>query len=368
MKRLPISTTFQPDMQQNGRTSAHLASGVRGTATCGLPRRRHKLEPASDYVTFLGVGKSFIDCNNFEHGLTDVSDISNLANSTVSLPNTNLSGFCVMPLRPKVSSLCTVCQKAWSMLSAHSRVSSTHLVLLGMWAVISSNRRVKPSPDATYPWGTTILINSTRTTRNRDTTPLLTIVAAMNCHVTSDSRDTRKKCGTCGAQFARSCQLKSHVRTHTGEKPYKCDMCGAQFEPNGILKRHIRTHTGEKPYKCDMCGAQFAQNGALKSHVRTHTGDKPYKCDMCGAQFASCGALKNHIHTHTGEKPYQCNMCGAQFAQSGVLKRHIRTHTADRRYTCDMCRAQFAENGSLTKHFRIHTGKNLTRRSTEAGS
>ena len=48
VKRLPISTTFQPDMQQNGRTSAHLASGVRGTATCGLPRRRHKLEPASD--------------------------------------------------------------------------------------------------------------------------------------------------------------------------------------------------------------------------------------------------------------------------------------------------------------------------------
>ena len=49
-------------------------------------------------VTFLGVGKSFIDCNTFEHGLTDVSDISNPANSTVSLPKTNLSGFCVIIL------------------------------------------------------------------------------------------------------------------------------------------------------------------------------------------------------------------------------------------------------------------------------
>jgi hypothetical protein len=67
--------------------------------------------------------------------------ISNPANSTVSVPNVNLSGFRVIPLRLQMSSQLTAWKKLVVRLSAQSSVSSMHLVLSGMSATISSNQR-----------------------------------------------------------------------------------------------------------------------------------------------------------------------------------------------------------------------------------
>lgn len=75
-------------------------------------------------------------------------------NSTVSCPNTNFSGFRIMPLCPQVSSQSTAWKKLPSMFSAQRSVSSIHFVLSGMPETISSKHREKPSPDAkSAPWG-----------------------------------------------------------------------------------------------------------------------------------------------------------------------------------------------------------------------
>ena len=104
-------------------------------------------------VMLLGVGKWRIASRYFAHGRTLSGVISNPANSTVSAAKVNLSGLRVMPCLPHMSSQLTAWWKLLVMSSAHSRVSSIHLVLSGMWETISSNLREYPSPDAMYPWG-----------------------------------------------------------------------------------------------------------------------------------------------------------------------------------------------------------------------
>lgn len=104
-------------------------------------------------VMFLGVGKSSMAWRYFLHGRTLSTVISNPANSTVSLPNLNLSGFNMMPCLPHMSNQCVAWWKLWRRLSAHRRVSSIHFVLLGIDDTISSYRLEYPSPEAMYPCG-----------------------------------------------------------------------------------------------------------------------------------------------------------------------------------------------------------------------
>ena len=55
-------------------------------------------------VMFVGVGKSRIVSRYFRHGRTLVEAILKPPNSTVSAPNTNLSGLRMMPLWPQMLS------------------------------------------------------------------------------------------------------------------------------------------------------------------------------------------------------------------------------------------------------------------------
>ena len=84
---------------------------------------------------------SSLDCRRLGPALTDVSDISIPANSMEPAAKTNLSGLRVMPLLPHMSSHFTATKKASSMLADQSSGSSTHLVLLGISALILSYRR-----------------------------------------------------------------------------------------------------------------------------------------------------------------------------------------------------------------------------------
>ena len=89
-------------------------------------------------VMFLRVGKSRMAWRYFQQGWTLSRVMSNPANSTLSAANTNLETLKVMPFFPQTSRYSTACQKLSSMESDHSRASSTHFVLLGMWATMSS--------------------------------------------------------------------------------------------------------------------------------------------------------------------------------------------------------------------------------------
>ena len=82
-------------------------------------------------VIFLGVGKSRIASRYFLHGRTLEEVIPKPANSTVAAPNTNLSGFRMIPSWPQMSSHSTAWKKLSVRLSAQKSVSSVHLVLLG---------------------------------------------------------------------------------------------------------------------------------------------------------------------------------------------------------------------------------------------
>ena len=90
-------------------------------------------------VMFVGVGKLRIASRYFLHGRIWVEVISKPANSTVSAPNTKLSGLRMMPLWPQMSSHLTAWKKLSVGLLAQRSVSSMHLVLLGMLETISSN-------------------------------------------------------------------------------------------------------------------------------------------------------------------------------------------------------------------------------------
>ena len=83
-------------------------------------------------VMFVGVGKLRIASRYFLQGQTLVEVISKPVNSTVSAPNTNLSGLRMMPLWPQLSSHSTAWKKLLVRLSAQRSVSSMHLVLLGI--------------------------------------------------------------------------------------------------------------------------------------------------------------------------------------------------------------------------------------------
>ena len=83
-------------------------------------------------VMLVGVGKSHITSRYFLQGQTLVEVISKPANSTVSAPNTNLSGLRMMPLWPQMLSHSTALKKLSVRLSAQRSVSSMHLVLLGI--------------------------------------------------------------------------------------------------------------------------------------------------------------------------------------------------------------------------------------------
>ena len=89
-------------------------------------------------VRLHGVGKSAMALMYFLHGRTVSLVISKLANSISSWAKRNFSGLSVIPFLPQVSSQFVAWKKLSSMVSAHKRVSSTHLVLLGMDEVISS--------------------------------------------------------------------------------------------------------------------------------------------------------------------------------------------------------------------------------------
>ena len=83
-------------------------------------------------VIFLGVGKSHIASRYFLHGRMLEEVIPKPTNSTVSAPNTNMSGFRMIPLRPQMSSHSTAWKKLSVRLLAQRSVSSVHLVLLGI--------------------------------------------------------------------------------------------------------------------------------------------------------------------------------------------------------------------------------------------
>ena len=80
-----------------------------------------------------GVGKLPMALRYFLHGHTLLGVISNPANSTVSVPTTNLSGLSIIPLVE------VICPK---------RVSLMHLVLSQSWETISTNHLEYPSPEA----------------------------------------------------------------------------------------------------------------------------------------------------------------------------------------------------------------------------
>ena len=99
-------------------------------------------------VRFCGVGKSAMALMNFLQGRTLSLVILKPANSTSSWANLNFSGLRVMPCVPQIFSQLHAWKKLSSMLSDHRSVSSTHFVLFGMDAVISSYLLVYPSPEA----------------------------------------------------------------------------------------------------------------------------------------------------------------------------------------------------------------------------
>ena len=99
-------------------------------------------------IRLAGVGKLRMASRYFLHGCTLSGVISNPANSAVSAPSTNLSGLRIMPWHLQRSNQSTPWVKLSLRLSDQSRVSSTHLVLLGTCETISSNLLKKPSPDA----------------------------------------------------------------------------------------------------------------------------------------------------------------------------------------------------------------------------
>ena len=99
-------------------------------------------------VRLCGVGKSAIALMYLLHGRTVSLVISKPANSTSSWAKRNFSGLRVTLCLPQVSSQFAARKKLSSIVSDQSRVSSTHLVLLGMEDVISSYLLVYPSPEA----------------------------------------------------------------------------------------------------------------------------------------------------------------------------------------------------------------------------
>ena len=90
-------------------------------------------------VLLAGFGKSRIASRYFLHGRTLLVVISNPANSTVSAPNSNLSGLSIIPLCPQRSNQSTAWKKLLLRSSAQRRVSLMHFVLSGTWETISSN-------------------------------------------------------------------------------------------------------------------------------------------------------------------------------------------------------------------------------------
>ena len=100
-------------------------------------------------VRLAGVRKLQMALRHLLHGRTLSGVISNPANSAGSAPNTNLSGWRMMPWRLQRSNQSTAWVKLSLRLSDQSRVLSTHLVLLGTWETMSSNLLEKASPGAT---------------------------------------------------------------------------------------------------------------------------------------------------------------------------------------------------------------------------
>ena len=90
------------------------------------------------------------------------------------------------------------------------------------------------------------------------------------------------------------------------------------------MKRHVLTHTGEKKFKCDTCGAAFARKCQLTQHFPIHTREKNYKCQVCGISFLYNSSLNSHILLHTGEKKYKCGVCSVSFLRSCELKKHLQ--------------------------------------------
>ena len=102
-----------------------------------------------------GVGKLQIASRYFLHGHTLLGVISNPANSTVTAPNTNLSGLNIILLCPQRTSQLTTWKKLLLRSSAQRRVSSIHFVLLGTWETIllnclSNHRRMLCNPGVLF--------------------------------------------------------------------------------------------------------------------------------------------------------------------------------------------------------------------------
>ena len=90
----------------------------------------------------LGVGKSAMARVYFSHGLTSDIVMVKPAKSTTSMAKENFFGLSMMPCLPQMSSQATAWKKASCRVSAHSRVSSMHLVLSLKSDTISSYRLV----------------------------------------------------------------------------------------------------------------------------------------------------------------------------------------------------------------------------------
>ena len=102
---------------------------------------------------FPGLGNFFIAPMIRSAGFIPSFVILNPANSTSSLANWNLSLLKTTHLLLQRFRYSKVCQNAFSVSPSHRQVSSTHFVFRLTSSVMSSNRRVYPSPVAWKPCG-----------------------------------------------------------------------------------------------------------------------------------------------------------------------------------------------------------------------
>ena len=135
MKGLPTKVIRQPVGQQKGcvdgqwqcfwgnqypipsldqsvaRHVGFVLSNIRTPSCISLTIKDLDLDHDRTSVMLVGVGKSWIASRYLLHGRTVSIVISNPANSNASAPNTNFSGFRVMPLCPQRSRQCTARKK-----------------------------------------------------------------------------------------------------------------------------------------------------------------------------------------------------------------------------------------------------------------
>lgn len=198
-----------------------------------------------------------------------------------------------------------------------------------------------------------------------------------------EKKKLKHTCSFCQKTLRTKKGLKIHLRKHSKECKKKCDKCDAEFTRSHHLIKHMQIHETNIKHEINEgnnCDEENTKNevsviNLLETEIREVSDEfeevkdnipednKLLSCKYCSKTLTTAAGLKIHMRKHTGSDLATCEICNKSFTKISHLKRHKQTHgiideskQEKKVMVCEFCDRMFKYKKSFNHHMQSEHG------------